>query len=109
MRVFNNGNTVVEVSVKTRKNPTDGVSAAKNGGAPNWDSLLSQDEPARAAATSRLPSQASPATSRKKKLSSYAQPTRSSKSKSLHHTKKTPRVARQGGKPRELQRYERPA
>ena len=43
MRVFNNGNTVVEVSVKTRKN--SGQSSVGGAGRAKWDGILqSQDE-----------------------------------------------------------------
>ena len=44
MRVFNNGNTVVEVSVKTRKNSGQSSVGGAGGGA-KWDGILqSQDE-----------------------------------------------------------------
>jgi len=75
MRVFNNGNTVVEVSVKTRKNH-DGANAAANGGGTKWDSILSQDNQE----VSRPPTAS---LMRKKKQLSYAAPTKSSRTKSL--------------------------
>ena len=45
MRVFNNGNTVVEVSVKTRKNSGQSSVGGVGGGGAKWDGILqSQDE-----------------------------------------------------------------
>ena len=45
MRVFNNGNTVVEVSVKTRKNSGQSSVGGAGGGGAKWDGILqSQDE-----------------------------------------------------------------
>ena len=91
MRVFNNGNTVVEVSVKTRKN--SGQSSVGRAGGAKWDGILqSQDE-----ATQQHRNRKTDIHSglRKKKSgasSSYAQPTRSSKVKSLH-TKRSPKVS----------------
>ena len=87
MRVFNNGNTVVEVSVKTRKNP-DGGASAVNGGGTRWDSILGQDgQVARPSSSSR-----------KKKQLSYAAPTKSSRTKSLQPaaSRKSPRSKHQG-------------
>jgi len=111
MRVFNNGNTVVEVSVKTRKNSGQSSVGGAGGGGAKWDGILqSQDE-----ATQQHRNRKADIHSglRKKKVgvsSSYAQPTKSSKVKSLH-TKRSPKVSassratRQGT---ELQRADSP-